>query len=62
MVSAKFWRGKFSRPATGYECIAHAQTFDRSVGLLRVLAPFCVRGGGGFVFFWLHQFSRGVGD
>ena len=29
MVSVKFWRGKFSRPATGYECIAHALTFDR---------------------------------
>ena len=29
MVSIKFWRGKFSRPATGYECIAHALTFDR---------------------------------
>ena len=31
MVSVKFWRGKFSRPATGYEYIAHAQTFDRGV-------------------------------
>ena len=31
MVSIKFWRGKFSRPATGFECIAHAQTFDRGV-------------------------------
>ena len=29
MVSVKFWRGKFSRPATGYECIAHALAFDR---------------------------------
>ena len=26
---AMVWRGKFSRPATGFECIAHAQTFDR---------------------------------
>ena len=33
MVSIKFWRGKFSRPATGYECIAHAQTFDRGVSI-----------------------------
>ena len=32
MVSIKFWRGKFSRPATGYECIAHALAFDRGVG------------------------------
>ena len=31
MVSIKFWRGKFSRPATGYECIAHALAFDRGV-------------------------------
>ena len=31
MVSIKFWRGKFSRPATGYECIAHAPAFDRGV-------------------------------
>ena len=31
MVSMKFWRGKFSRPATGYECIAHALAFDRGV-------------------------------
>ena len=29
MVSIKFWREKFSRPATGYECIAHALAFDR---------------------------------
>ena len=34
MVSIKFWRGKFSRPATGYECIAHALTFDRGVGVI----------------------------
>ena len=27
-----FWRGKFSRPATGYECIAHALAFDRGAG------------------------------
>ena len=33
MVSIKFWRGKFSRPATGYECIAHAPAFDRGVPL-----------------------------
>ena len=33
MVSIKFWRGKFSRPATGYECIAHAPAFDRGVGV-----------------------------
>ena len=32
MVSIKFSRGKFSRPATGYECIAHAPAFDRGVG------------------------------
>ena len=32
MVYIKFWRGKFSRPATGYECIAHALAFDRGVG------------------------------
>ena len=31
MVSIKFWRRKFSRPATGYECIAHALAFDRGV-------------------------------
>ena len=31
MVSIKFSRGKFSRPATGYECIAHAPAFDRGV-------------------------------
>ena len=31
MVSIKFWRGKFSQPATGYECIAHALAFDRGV-------------------------------
>ena len=31
MVSIKFWRGKFLRPATGYECIAHALAFDRGV-------------------------------
>ena len=29
MVLIKFWREKFSRPATGYECIAHALAFDR---------------------------------
>ena len=31
MVSIKFSRGKFSRPATGYECVAHAPAFDRGV-------------------------------
>ena len=31
MVSIKFWRGKFSLPAIGYECIAHALAFDRGV-------------------------------
>ena len=31
-------------------------------GLLRVLAPFCVRGGGGFVVFCCISFARGVGD
>ena len=31
MVSIEFWRGKLSRPATGYECIAHAPAFDRGV-------------------------------
>ena len=35
MVSIKFWRGKFSRPATGYECIAHALAFDRGVAPVR---------------------------
>ena len=29
MVSIKFWSGKCSRPATGYECIAHALAFGR---------------------------------
>ena len=28
MVSIKFWRGNFSQPATGCECIAHALAFD----------------------------------
>ena len=37
MVSIKFWRGKFSRPATGYECIAHAPAFDRGVRATTVL-------------------------
>ena len=45
MVSLKFWRGKFSRPATGYECIAHAQTFDRGVvgttAVTRMVKWFC---------------------
>ena len=31
-------------------------------GLLRVLAPFCVQGGGGFVVFCCITFARGVGD
>ena len=35
MVSLKFWRGKFSRPATGYECIAHALAFDRGLDRLK---------------------------
>ena len=29
MVLIKFWHGKFSWPATEYECIAHAFAFDR---------------------------------
>ena len=38
MVSIKFSRGKFSRPATGFECIAHAQTFDRGVTAVKRLS------------------------
>ena len=44
MVSTKFWRGKFSRQASGFECIAHAQTFDRGVVtdvLIEVLCDLC---------------------
>ena len=43
MVSTKFWRGKFSRQASGFECIAHAHTFDRGVVtdvLIEVLCDF----------------------
>ena len=43
MVSTKFWRGKFSRPATGYECIAHAQTFDRSVVAVAPVPSICTQ-------------------
>ena len=32
------------------------------MGVTKVLAPFCVRGGGGFVVFCRISFARGVGD
>ena len=35
MVSLKLWRGKFSRPATGYECIAHAPALVLSFPFLQ---------------------------
>ena len=34
-INIQFWRGKFSRPATGYECIAHPLAFDRGVDIFQ---------------------------
>ena len=51
MVSIKFWRGKFSQPATGYECIAHALAFDRGVPFFLVLDRYSSRFRA-FVSFW----------
>ena len=42
LVSIKFWRGKFSRPETGFECIAHAQMFDGSVYFKALMKTACM--------------------